>query len=105
MSVAQASIALVGNGILQLALVHMAEPEFGVAQWSERCHLSDRQLRRRVTELTGLSPLIWLREQRLLQARTLLSDGSCQTLIDAGMRVGLCNPAYLYRLYRARFGE
>jgi AraC-like DNA-binding protein len=93
------------DSMLQLALELLPHSEFGVAQWAERCHLSDRQLRRRVTELTGLSPLIWLREQRLQRIRSLLSDGTCQTLIEAGAQVGLCNPGYLYRLYRARFGE
>lgn len=93
------------DGLLQRALAQMANPEFGVAQWADACHLSDRQLRRRIAELTGMSPLIWLREQRLLRARSLLGEGSCQTLVEAGQRVGLCNPAYLYRLYRARFGD
>jgi DNA-binding response OmpR family regulator len=91
--------------ILQAALTQLANPQFGVANWSSSVHLSDRQLRRRVTESTGQSPLVWLREQRLLQVRSLISSGQCATLAEAGAQVGLGNPGYLYRLYRARFGE
>jgi len=46
-----------------------------------------------------------LREQRLLRVRALIDAGECKTLAEAGARAGLDNPAYLYRLYRARFGQ
>ncbi len=91
--------------ILQIVRHRMADPAFGVAEWSEAAHLSDRQLRRRVTDLTGLSPIVWLREQRLNKVRDLISSGACQTLAEAGHQCGYDNPGYLYRLYRARFGE
>lgn len=100
--------ATAGDGldaILQMALQHLSDPGFGVAQWSVAVHLSDRQLRRRVTELSGMSPLNWLREQRLLKVHELIGTGRCQTLAAAGAEAGLDNPGYLYRLYRARFGE
>ncbi|MCU0756996.1 MAG: ATP-binding protein [Xanthomonadales bacterium] len=95
----------VDDPILQIVRHRMADPAFGVAEWSEAAHLSDRQLRRRVTDLTGLSPIVWLREQRLLKVRDLISSGACQTLAEAGHQCGYDNPGYLYRLYRARFGE
>ena len=93
------------DALLALALERLAESGFGVAQWAAAAHLSDRQLRRRVSELTGYSPLHWLREQRLLRVRALISSGECQTLAAAGAQAGIDNPTYLYRLYRARFGE
>jgi signal transduction histidine kinase/DNA-binding response OmpR family regulator/sugar lactone lactonase YvrE len=91
--------------ILQLARNRMADPAFGVAEWSDAAHLSDRQLRRRVAEVSGLSPIIWLREQRLEKVRELISSGACQTIAEAGRQCGFDNPSYLYRLYRAQFGE
>lgn len=90
--------------ILQIVRNRMADPAFGVAEWSEAAHLSDRQLRRRVTELTGLAPIIWIREQRLHKVRELISSGVCQTIADAGRQCGFDNPSYLYRLYRSQFG-
>ncbi|HWS27465.1 MAG TPA: ATP-binding protein [Xanthomonadales bacterium] len=91
--------------ILQIVRNRMADPAFGVAQWSDAAHLSDRQLRRRVTELTGSSPIVWLRERRLEKVRELISSGACQTIAEAGRLCGFDNPSYLYRLYRAQFGE
>lgn len=91
--------------LLLAALQRLSAPDFGVSEWAQIVHLSDRQLRRRVTELTGLAPIVWLREQRLLRVRQQISDGSCATLAEAGLRNGFDNANYLYRLYRARFGE
>jgi len=91
--------------LLQLALSHLPEAEFSVLEWAERAHLSERQLRRRVKDICGQSPQNWLREQRLLRVHQLLRDGQCKTLLEAGERCGLDNPSYLYRSYRARFGD
>lgn len=90
--------------LLALALQHLADASFGVNEWSGRAHLSERQLRRRVSELTGQAPVAWLRHQRLLRVRRLISEGSCRTLAEAGLASGFDNPSYLYRLYRAQFG-
>ena len=92
------------DALLELARAQLNLATFGVPEWSERAHLSERQLRRRVTELTGMAPVAWLREQRLLKVRELVSSASCRTLAEAGALAGIDNAGYLYRLYRARFG-
>ena len=94
-----------GDPLMSPAVDLLTNPAFGVDDWARAVHLSPRQLRRRVSELCGQSPLVWLREQRLLRVRRLISTGQCKTLAEAGAHSGLDNPAYLYRLYRARFGE
>jgi len=91
--------------LLQAARRHLNDPDFDIASWADLVHLSPRQLRRRISDATRMPPTAWLREQRLLQVRTLLESGTCKTLVEAGERCGLDNPAYLYRLYRARFGR
>ncbi|MCQ4163280.1 ATP-binding protein [Tahibacter harae] len=91
--------------LLAIAVHGLGDAAFAIARWAELAHLSERQLRRRVGELTGLSPQTWLREQRLLRVRHLLRSGACKTMAEAGARCGLDNPAWLYRSYRARFGE
>ncbi len=91
--------------LLGLALGRLEEATFTIVDWAAMAHLSERQLRRRVNDLTGQSPQNWLREQRLLRVRHLLRSGACKTLAEAGARCGLDNPAYLYRSYRARFGD
>lgn len=91
--------------LLGAALARLADASFSIGDWAGSVHLSERQLRRRVHELTGQSPQNWLREQRLLRVRHLLRSGTCKTLSEAGACSGLDNPAYLYRSYRARFGD
>ena len=91
--------------LLTIALDRLADARFSITDWAQAAHLSERQLRRRINEITGQSPQTWLREQRLLRVRHLLRNGTCKTLADAGHRCGLDNPAWLYRSYRARFGE
>ncbi|HET8899943.1 MAG TPA: ATP-binding protein [Rhodanobacteraceae bacterium] len=91
--------------LLQLAEAALADAGFGVTVWAAAVHLSERQLRRRVTDLTAQSPQAWLRERRLQRVRELIKSGACKTLAEAGARCGLDNPSYLYRSYRARFGD
>ncbi len=93
------------DALMAPAVENLSNPDFGVDEWARSVHLSQRQLRRRVGELCGQSPLAWLREQRLLNVRKLISSGACQTLAEAGFQSGFDNPAYLYRLYRGRFGD
>ncbi|HET9049636.1 MAG TPA: ATP-binding protein [Chiayiivirga sp.] len=93
------------DSVMNLGLEHLPDAAFSVVEWAELAHLSERQLRRRVKESCGQSPQNWLREQRLLRVHQLLRDGHCKTLLEAGERCGLDNPSYLYRSYRARFGE
>lgn len=89
--------------LLRQALTRLAEPGFGVREWAECVDLSERQLRRRVIADVGLSPLAWLREQRLQHVQRLLDEGRCRDLREAGGHAGLVNASYLRRLYRARF--
>jgi len=91
--------------VLRTALSLLSDSDFTVSAWAARLHISDRQLRRKVVDATGSSPLPWLREQRLQRVRALVSNGECKTLMEAGSRSGMDNPAYLYRIYRARFGD
>ena len=69
--------------LLALALNGLGDAEFAITHWAALAHLSERQLRRRVGELTGQSPQTWLREQRLLRVRYLLRSGACKTLAEA----------------------
>jgi DNA-binding response OmpR family regulator len=54
------AIANLDDLILQIVRQRMADPAFGVAEWSDAAHLSNRQLRRKRTDRTGLSPIVWL---------------------------------------------
>ncbi|MHB1058243.1 MAG: ATP-binding protein [Rhodanobacter sp.] len=91
--------------MLGIAQRSLQQASFGITEWAEQAHLSERQLRRRVIDLTGMAPQAWLREQRLLRVHQLVQGDACRTLAEAGVRAGIENSSYLYRLYRERFGQ
>jgi len=91
--------------LLEIARQGLPDSGFGIGRWAELAHLSERQLRRRVIDLTGVAPLTWLREQRLRRVHYLVSSGKCRTLAEAGAQSGIDTPSYLYKLYRERFGD
>ena len=91
--------------VLAIANDALSDCQFDVSTWAEKTQLTSRELTRTVFHISGMTPTTWLREQRLRQVHRLISDGSCQSLIEAGMRCGFDNPDYLQRIYRVRFGE
>jgi len=69
-----------------------------------RMAMSPRQLRRRVTELTGKPPSVLVRERRLEKARSMLRSGKYETVAEVAGQVGI-SASYFSRLYAAQFGR
>lgn len=67
--------------------------------------LSERQLRRRIKESTGLSPKDLITEIRLQKARQLLEQGIYSTGSEVANAVGFGNQQYFYRIFTKRFGK
>jgi AraC-like DNA-binding protein len=65
--------------------------------------LSARHLRRRLKEVTRLSPAGFIRTRRLQHAAALLEDGA-DTVKDVASAVGYRDPSYFSRLFRETFG-
>jgi transcriptional regulator GlxA family with amidase domain len=72
---------------------------------ADQLHLSERQLLRRLRELTGLSPQQYIAEMRLQKARGLLERGAFRTVAEAAYAAGFGHPKVFSRAYRARFGR
>jgi len=68
-------------------------------------NLSERQLSRRIKQLTGLSPKRYFREIRLQNARQLLERGMVATVSEASYEVGFETPDYFSKLFTDRFGR
>ncbi len=83
---------------------HIGDPDFGIRQLSEKVFLGERQLRRKITEITGLPPLEFIRQIRLLHAKRLLEQHTYHTIAEVSAAVGFNNPAYFSRLFKKRFG-
>ena len=83
---------------------NLARPDFGVAALARSLGLSRRPLQRRVVRLTGLTPVEYLRTERLETARRLLQSERYATVAEVAEAVGYSRN-YFYRLYRERYGH
>jgi len=84
---------------------HLADPELRVEELARRHHMS---VRRAYTlfERIGTTPGAYLREQRLLAARTMLSDPShgLRRLSDIAAAVGFLDLSTFERAFRRQYG-
>ncbi len=72
---------------LPLSLTQIArEGDYKMSSLSERIGVSERHLRRVFEEGIGISPKDWLRQERMVAARSLLREGSPikEVAIDLG---------------------
>ncbi|MBL7796460.1 MAG: response regulator, partial [Saprospiraceae bacterium] len=76
-----------------------------VSAMADQAALSERQLLRRMRELTGLSPQQYIGEMRLQKAREWLELGTFRTVAEAAYAAGFGNAKAFSRAYRERFGR
>jgi signal transduction histidine kinase/DNA-binding response OmpR family regulator len=67
--------------------------------------LSERQLQRKLKQITGLSPNHYVRAIRLQKARELLERGRFGTVAEISYAVGFSTPSYFSRIYKRQFGK
>jgi DNA-binding response OmpR family regulator len=82
---------------------HIDNSNFGVDWLADEMDLSTRHLRRRLKEVTRLSPAGFIRTRRLRHAAALLEEGA-DTVADVASAVGYRDPNYFSRLFRETFG-
>ncbi len=83
----------------------ISNAKFANTDLADAMNLSERQLSRRIKQLTGLSPKRYLREIRLQSARQLLEGGKVATVSEASYEVGFETPDYFSKLFTERFGR
>lgn len=88
-----------------IALQKIGSADFSVTELAYQLHLSERNLRRKLKELTGLSPGDYLNEIRLQRARQFLDSGTYKTVAEVSYAIGLSTPKHFSRLFKARFGK
>ncbi len=89
----------------ELLQKEVSNARFANTDLAEAMNLSERQLTRRIKQLTGLSPKRYLREIRLQSARHLLERGKVATVSEASYEVGFETPDYFSKLFTDRFGR
>lgn len=80
-----------------------SDPEFNVEKLSDTLGLSRGHLHRKIKELTGTSPVDFLRDYRLKKAAALLRQKT-QSVSEVGYQTGFSSPAYFAKCFKATFG-
>lgn len=88
----------------QTIVLHIADAGFGIADLAGSVFLSERQFRRKLTALTGMSPIDFVRQVRLMHARSLIEQQAYETIAEVAVASGFNNPAYFARLFKKLFG-
>ncbi|MEM6648132.1 MAG: ATP-binding protein, partial [Bacteroidota bacterium] len=88
-----------------VVLDHLDRSTFAVTDLAEVLETSERQLYRKTKALTGLTPLQFIREIRLLRSQRYLEARAFGTVAEVAYAVGFENPSYFTRLFGKRFGK
>lgn len=83
----------------------LSNPEFSVNSWAAQTFLSERQLQRKVKQLTGLSPLQYIVAMRLQEGRRLLEDRQYTSVAEVAYAIGFSQPQSFTRQFRKHFGR
>jgi len=84
---------------------NIENPDFKLNNLSEKVYLSERQLRRKIKLITGLSPKKFQQEIQLLKAQTLLEENKCSSITAVAISVGMHHVTRFNKMYVERFGK
>jgi signal transduction histidine kinase/DNA-binding response OmpR family regulator len=88
----------------QAFIQHISDPQFNMDRVAASLNLSERQFRRRLQQLTGLSPSRYLKEIRFQTAKDLLLQGKYRTVKEVSFAVGISDTKYFSQLFSEHFG-
>jgi AraC-like DNA-binding protein len=89
----------------EVILEKLGKNDFGLQAFSEAMSLSERQFRRNLKKITGLSPVKFQQEVQLQKARNYLERGTYHSISEVSYAVGFQTVKYFAKLYKARFGK
>lgn len=84
---------------------NLTNPTFSIQQLTEAAGMGHSAFNEKMKLETGLTPNLFVREIRLLQARTLLETAACSSVQEVCRTVGFQKAAYFSQLFKARFGK
>ena len=87
----------------ELIEAHLDDNTFNVASLSEQTGLGGKLIYRKIKQLTGLTPVEYLRTLRLRKAAALLREGKL-SVSEVMYRVGFTNASYFSKCFQAEFG-
>lgn len=90
---------------VRIVRTNLTETDFDIVWLAGELAVSERGLRRRIGEITGMSPVEFVRRERMEQARQYLETGTYDTIAEVARAVGIASPGYFSRIYRDAFGH
>ncbi|MDK0524223.1 helix-turn-helix transcriptional regulator [Streptomyces sp. ML-6] len=79
--------------------LHEAEPAPGLDELAEVAGMDKYQLIRAMKRATGLPPLAWRQNDRIITARAMLRDG--RSLAETAYALGFTDQSHFHRVFRA----
>jgi len=86
----------------QMVAENMRDEEFSIDMLAEQMNMSRSSFYRKIKALTDLTPVEYLKTQRLEQAAALLKQG--YRITEVAERVGFSSSSYFAKCFKARFG-
>ena len=89
--------------VKELVESHIDNCDFSAEQFYKEMGMSRSQLHRKLTALTGLSPIKYIRHIRLHKAKELLQQADV-SISSVAYDTGFNDPAYFGRVFKKEFG-
>ncbi len=90
--------------IFELIDKQFANPEFSVPDLCRALALSNAQLNRKLSALTGQAPGYFLRQRRLKEGHDLLQKQPHLTIAEVAFKAGFSDPSYFSRSFTSEYG-
>lgn len=82
---------------------NLSDPDFNVNALGEKIGMNQKSLYRKITRMTGMTTVEYIRTIRLKKAAMLLSDGK-SSVPEVMYKVGFSNQSYFSRCFSKYFG-
>lgn len=91
------------DNLLDITDNRFSDNDFGVRSLSKEIGISTPQLYRKVTAITGRSPVSFIRDIRLHKALSLIKENKLN-ISEIALEVGYNNPSYFSKCFQEKFG-
>jgi DNA-binding response OmpR family regulator len=92
------------EGLNSIVNENLSDPNFKVDYLAEKLNMSHSSLYRKCSSLTGLSPVDYIRQQRVKKAAILLTKFG-YNISEVAYMVGFNNPKYFSKCFKIQYGK
>ncbi len=82
---------------------NLSDETFNIANISQNMGVSRPQLYRKITALTGRSPVLFIRDIKMNKAMNLIKENKL-SISEVAYQLGYSNPSYFSKNFRSKFG-